>query len=164
MELITPGLGLIIWTSLSFLMLLGILSQFAWKPILAGLKERETNISDALSAAEKAKADIQKLQADNEKLLNEARAERDKILRDAAGAAAEMIASAKGKAEAEGAKAMEVAKNAIANEKQAALVEIKNTAAVLSVEIAEKLLRKELKDVQAQKELVQEYIKEVNFN
>ena len=141
MELITPGLGLIIWTSLSFLMLLGILSQFAWKPILAGLKERETNISDALSAAEKAKADIQKLQADNEKLLNEARAERDKILREAAAAAAEMIASAKGKAEAEGAKAMEVAKSAIANEKQAALVEIKNTAAVLSVEIAEKLLQ-----------------------
>jgi len=90
--------------------------------------------------------------------------ERDKILREASAAAATMIAEAKGKAETEGAKAMDIAKLAISNEKQAALVEIKNTAAILSVEIAEKLLRKELKDEQAQKELVQEYIKEVNFN
>jgi len=164
MDLITPALGLVVWTSLAFLFLLLILSKFAWKPIMEGLKERETTIADALSAAEKAKSEIQQLQADNEKLLNEARAERDRILREASSAASEIIAQAKGKAEAEGAKAIEATKLAIANEKQAAIAEIKNAAAILSVEIAEKLIRRELKDEQAQKELVQEYIKEVNLN
>lgn len=164
MELITPGLGLIIWTSLSFILLLLILTKFAWKPILSGLNERETNIADALASAEKAKADIQKLQADNAVLLNEARAERDKILREASSAAADLIAQAKGKAETEGARAMEQAKLAIANEQKAAIDQIKNTAATLSVEIAEKLLRRELQDAKAQQDLVQEYIKVVNFN
>lgn len=164
MNLVTPDLGLLFWQTITFLIVLFILAKFAWKPILSSLKEREDSIDEALSAAKKAKEEMQKLHADNEKLLAEARLERDRILRDAQTAANNMIAEAKEKAGAEGTRMIESARVAIVNEKQAALTEVKNLAATLSLEIAEKILKRELKDEVAQKELVNEFIKEANLN
>ena len=164
MELITPGFGLIFWQTVTFLAVLFILGKFAWKPILTALKEREDSIEDALSAAEKAKQEMADLKAENEKLLDQARLERDKILKDATAAANKLKDEARDEAGKISAKMLEDAKNAINNEKKSALIEIKNEVAVLSIQIAEKLLRKNLEDDKAQKSLVNEFIKDLNNN
>jgi F-type H+-transporting ATPase subunit b len=162
--LVTPEIGLLFWQVVTFLIVLFILAKFAWKPIMTSLKERENSIDEALSAAKKAKEEMLKLSADNEKLLAEARLERDRILRDAQTASNTMITEAKDKAQAEGQRMIENARLAIITEKQAALTEVKNLAANLSIEIAEKILKRELADENAQKELVNEFIKEANVN
>jgi F-type H+-transporting ATPase subunit b len=162
--LIEPELGLLFWQVFIFLIVFFILAKFAWNPILASLKERENTIDEALSTAKKAKEEMQALVAGNEKLLQEARLERDKILRDAQSAASNIVNEAKDKAGAEGQRLIEGARVAITNEKQAALTEVKNLAATLSIEIAEKILKRELSDEKAQKELVNEFIKEANLN
>lgn len=164
MELVTPSIGLIFWQTLTFLIVLFILAKFAWKPILGSLKEREDSIDEALSAAKKAKEEMLLLSSNNEKLLQEARLERDRTLREAQTAANNIINEAKEKAGAEGQRIIETARVAISNEKQAALTEVKNLAANLSIEIAEKILKRELSDEKAQKELVNEFIKEANLN
>ncbi len=164
LSIITPELGLFFWQTVIFLVTLFLLSKFAWKPIMSAMKEREDSITDALSAADKARADIEKLQATNEALLAEARKERDKILADAHKAATTMMEDAKNKATTEGTRLMEAARVSIQSEKNAALNEVKNYAATLAVEIAEKILRKELNNAEEQKKLVNEYIKEVNLN
>jgi F-type H+-transporting ATPase subunit b len=164
MDLITPGLGLLFWQTITFLIVLFLLAKFAWKPIMISLKEREDSISEALGAAQRAKDDILKLQADNEKTLQEARIERDKIIKEAQAAAAFILNEAKEKSTQEGSRLIENARAAINTEKQAALAEVKNQAAALSLLIAEKLLKKELSTETAQKELVTEYLNEVNLN
>jgi len=164
MDLVTPALGLFFWQTVTFFILLYCLAKFAWKPITNSLKEREHTISSALLSAEKDKRDIANLQAENENLLKVARAERDKIIKEANLAAVNLVNDAKEKATAESNRIIEGARVAITTEKQAALAEVKNYAATLSVEIAEKLLRKELSSETAQKELVREYIKEANLN
>lgn len=164
MELITPGFGLIFWQTVTFLAVLFILGKFAWKPILTALKEREDSIEDALTAAEKAKQEMADLKAENEKLLDQARLERDKILKDATAAANKLKDEARDEAGKIKDKMLEDAKNAINNEKKSALIEIKNEVAVLSIQIAEKLLRKNLEDDKAQKSLVDEFIKDLNNN
>ncbi len=164
MDLITPGFGLIFWQTVTFLAVLLILGKFAWKPILGALKERETSIEDALSAAEKAKSEMENLKAENEKLLAEARLERDKILKEATAAGNKLKDDARDEAGKISAKMLEDAKNAINNEKKAALADIKSQVASLSIEIAEKLLRKNLEDDKAQKSLVNEFIKDLNNN
>lgn len=164
MELITPGFGLIFWQTVTFLAVVFILGKYAWKPILNALKEREDSIEDALSAAEKAKQEMAELKAENEKLLDQARLERDKILKDATAAANKMKDEAREEAGKISAKMLEDAKNAINNEKKAALSEIKSEVAVLSIQIAEKLLRKNLEDDNTQKSLVNEFIKDLNNN
>ncbi|MBB6609800.1 F0F1 ATP synthase subunit B [Pontibacter sp. Tf4] len=164
MELVTPGFGLIFWQLVTFLIVLFLLTKFAWKPIMNALRERETSIEHALSAAEKAKLEMQGLKAENEKLLAEARMERDKILKEASDAGNAIVESAKNKANEEGARMIAQAREAIENEKRAALAEVKNLAAALSVDIAERILRKELSDPQAQQALAQDYIREVTLN
>lgn len=164
MDLVTPGIGLIFWQLITFLVVLFLLSKFAWKPIMAGLRERETSIENALSMAEKAKLEMQTLKAGNEKLLAEARAERDRILKEAADASNQMIEAAKAKANEEGDRMIATAREAVLNEKRAALAEIKNLAGNLSVEIAEQLLKRELQDASAQQQLVSDYMKEVTLN
>lgn len=164
MNLVTPEFGLLFWQTLTFLIVFFLLAKFAWKPILSSLKERENNIEEALLAAKKAKEEMQQLTAGNERLLQEARLERDKILREAQTAASGIINEAKDKAGAEGQRLIENARLAINTEKQAALTEVKNLAANLSIEIAEKILKRELSDEKAQKELVNEFIKEANLN
>jgi F-type H+-transporting ATPase subunit b len=164
MELVTPGIGLIFWQLVVFLLVLFLLGKFAWKPIMSALNEREASIENALSAAEKAKLEMQALKADNEKLLAEARMERDKILKEASEAANNIVETSKQKANEEGARMIAQAREAIENEKRAAITEVKNMAASLSLEIAEQILRRELSDKTAQQALAQDYIREVTLN
>jgi F-type H+-transporting ATPase subunit b len=164
MDLITPGSGLIFWQLFGFLGLLFILIKFAWKPMLAALEERETSIENSLKAAETARNEMANLKADNEKLLAEARLERDVILRKAQEASVKMIEEAKNEAAKAGALQIENAKAVIENEKKAALTEVKNQVAILTIEVAEKLLRRNLTDEKAQKALVDEFVKDLKLN
>jgi F-type H+-transporting ATPase subunit b len=164
MNLVTPEFGLLFWQTTIFLIVFIILAKFAWKPIIKALEEREDVIADALGAAEKAKEEMKKLQADNEKMLQEARIERDKVLKEAQSTANAIIAEAKEKATVEGNRLVDNARAVINTEKLAALAEVKNTAAVLSLEIAEKLLKKNLTGEDSQKALVGEYLNEVKLN
>jgi F-type H+-transporting ATPase subunit b len=164
MELVQPAFGLVFWMLVSFLIVLFILGKFAWKPILKALKERETSIEDALRSADKAREAMENLKADNEKLLNEARAERERMLREARDTKDSIINEAKGKATTEANRLLQMAREAINNEKQAAITELKNQVATLSIEIAEKILREQLKDSAKQKELAEKYLKEVKLN
>ncbi len=164
MELLTPGTGLILWQAIVFVLLFILLSRLAWKPILASLKERETSISDALNTAEKARQEIASLKSDNEKLLKEAREERDRMLKDARDAANRMKDQAAADAKKQGDKIIEDARIAINIEKQAALKEVHTQVALFSLEVAEKLMKKNLAGDKAQKDLVDGYIKELKLN
>ncbi len=164
MELVSPGIGLIFWMTLGFGIVLFILKKFAWKPILKSLKDREDNIEDALNAANKAREEMKQLQFDNEALLKEAKEERDAILRDARKVKESIIEESKTKANEEANRIIESAKESIENEKMAAVTELKNQLANLSIEVAEKILRAELSEDKKQKEYVQKLIEDVNFN
>ncbi len=164
MELLTPGTGLIIWQFIIFVGLFIFLAKFAWKPILASLNEREASIQSALDTAEKAKQEMELLKADNEKLLREAREERERIMREAREASNRMKDEAATEAKRTADKIVSDARAAINIEKQAALKEVKVQVAMFSLEIAEKLMKKNLSNDKAQKDLVQEYIKDIKVN
>ena len=137
MDLVTPDFGLIFWTLVTFLLLVFLLSKFAWKPILKMVNDREASIEDALKAAERARDEMKSLQADNEAVLKEAREERERILKEAREMKNKIVSDAKDIAIAEGEKAIASAKAAIAAEIASAIAALKNQAAVLSIEIAE---------------------------
>ncbi len=164
MDLLTPGLGLIFWQLLGFLILLYVLGKFAWKPILGALHERESFIEDALATADRAKLEMAKLKADNENLLAEARRERDRILKDASAAAAQLREEAKEQTGKETARMIADAKASIETEKQAALADIKQQVAELSIRISEKILREQLNGEKAQKEYVSKLVNDLNVN
>jgi len=164
MELLTPGTGLLFWQVVVFLGLFALLSKLAWKPILSSLKERETSIQSALDAAEKAKAEMASLREDNEKLLKETRAERDVILREAREAANRLHDQAQADAKKNAEKIIEDAKAVINTEKQAALRDVRAQVASFSIEIAEKLIKKNLATDAAQKALVDTFIKDLKLN
>jgi F-type H+-transporting ATPase subunit b len=164
MDLVTPELGLIFWTSLSFLILLFILGKFAWKPILNAVNDRENSIKDALKEAEKARLEMQNLKSDNEKILKEARAERDAMIKDAREIKDSMISEAKEEAKAQGTKLIEQAKTTIQNEKLAAITELKNQVADLSIDIAEKVMKNELSNKDKQVELVEKMLDDIELN
>jgi F-type H+-transporting ATPase subunit b len=164
MELVTPSIGLVFWTLVSFLILLMILKKLAWKPVLGAIQERERSIEDALNKAELAKQEMARLSNENEQLLKEARAERDEILKEAKELKDQIVNEAKTQAQTEGAKLIEKAKQEINNQKVAALDEVKNQVAVLSLEIAEKVMRQEFSDKQKQETLVGELLKDVKLN
>lgn len=164
MDLITPSSALIFWQLFGFLGLLFILIKFAWKPMLAALEERETSIENSLKAAEQARNEMANLKAENEKLLQEARLERDAILKKAQETSVKMIEDAKNEASKVAAEQIENAKAVIETEKKAALNEVKNQVAFLTLELAEKLLRKNLSDDKAQKALVDEFVKDLKYN
>ncbi len=164
MDLLIPDTGLFIFQMVAFLLLLFVLGKFAWKPILAGLKEREETIEGALKSAEQAKEEMQALQADNEKLLAEARAERDSLLKEAVAAANKIKEDAKAETSKITAKMVEDAKASIENEKRAALADVKTQVAALSLDITEKVLRTQLGEKKAQETLVDEYVKDLNLN
>jgi len=164
MDLLTPGTGLILWQAFIFLLLVILLGKLAWKPILASLKERETSIQQALDQAEKAKLEMASLKADNEKLLREARDERDKILRDAREAASRMNEQAQLDAKKTADKIIEDAKAVIQTEKAAALRDVREQVANFSLEVAERLMKKNLSDDKSQKELISSYIKDLKLN
>lgn len=164
MDLLTPGTGLLFWQSVVFIALFLFLAKFAWKPIIGALNEREESIRQALESAEKAKAEMAALQAGNEKLLKEAREERDRIVRDAREAANRLIDQAQTEARKSADKLIEDAKAVINTEKQAALRDVRSQVALFSIEIAEKLLKKNLASDKAQKDMVEEFIKEIKLN
>ncbi len=163
MELVTPSIGLIVWQTLAFLLLVFLLGKFAWKPVLSAIKERERSIDDALEAAKKAKEEMTRLTNENEALLKEARAERDVILKEAKQLKDQIVSDAKASAQAEGAKLIEKAKQEIDSQKAAALAEVKNQVAELSLQIAEKVLSKQLEDQKKQEALVSDLLKEVKL-
>jgi F-type H+-transporting ATPase subunit b len=164
MDLLTPGTGLILWQIFVFLLLVLLLAKFAWKPILGSLKEREESIQQALDSAEKAKIEMAALKSDNEKLLREAREERDKILREAREAANRLHDQAQSDAKKNADKIIEDAKAIIQTEKNAALRDVKSQVAMFSLEIAEKLIKNNLKEDKAQKELAETFIKDLKLN
>ncbi len=164
MDLVTPGFGLVFWMTLSFSIVLFILKKFAWKPILSALKERDDSIAEALNAAEKARTEINELKADNDKIMQEARIERDTLLKEARNIKEEIIGEAKNKAKEEADKILSDARESIKNEKMAAITELKNQVANLSISIAEKILKQELSDKESQKELTDNILKDTNFN
>ncbi|UPT68793.1 MAG: F0F1 ATP synthase subunit B [Sphingobacteriales bacterium JAD_PAG50586_3] len=164
MDLIKPELGLLFWMVVSFLLVFFLLKKFAWTPILEMLKERETSIENALQAAEKAKLEMARLQANNEQLIQEAKAERDAILKSARDAKEMMISEAKAKATEEADRLIKIARENINNEKMAAITDLKNQVANLSVEIAEKLIKVELSNKESQKDLINKYLEEAKLN
>ena len=164
MDLISPSSGLIFWQLFGFLGLFFILVKFAWKPMLSALEERESSIENALKSAETARNEMANLKSENEKLLAEARLERDTILKKAHEASMKMIEEAKVESGKAGALMIDNAKAVIETEKKAALAEVKNQVAVLTLEVTEKLLRKTMSDDKAQKDLVDQFIKETHIN
>jgi F-type H+-transporting ATPase subunit b len=164
MDLLIPGEGLIIWQLIIFVLLFLLLSQLAWKPIINSLKERERSIQDALDTAEKARLEMSQLRSDNEKLLKEAREERDRILREARDVSNRMKDDAQADAKKTADRIIEDAKAAINIEKQAALKEVRVQVAMFSMDIAEKLMKKNLSTDKAQKDLVESYVKDLKTN
>ncbi|MCC5919056.1 MAG: F0F1 ATP synthase subunit B [Cyclobacteriaceae bacterium] len=162
--LVTPEIGLIFWMTLTFLIVLFLLKKFAWTPIMQALKDREETIEGALSQAQKAKEEIANLKSQNEQLLKEARMERDKIISDANTASKQIIEKAQEEAKVQANKIVKDAKNSIEAEKKAALTEVKNLVAELSIDISEKILREKLSDDKSQEALVGKYLKDLNVN
>jgi F-type H+-transporting ATPase subunit b len=154
------SIGLFVWQTVLFLALLFLLRKYAWKPILSAVEEREEGIKSALDAADNAKKEMEALNADNERILLEAKAERDAILKEAREIKDGIIAEAKAQATVEADKVMSSAREQINNEKIAAITELKNQVADLSIDIAEKILKSELKDNTKQKEMVKNALKE----
>lgn len=164
MDLVTPDIGLIFWTTVSFVILYFILAKYAWKPILGAVNEREKSIKDALSAAEKAKEEMANLKSDNEKILNEAKLQREALLKEAREIKSKIISDAQNEATEKANKLIEAAKTAIDNEKSAAMKELKNTVVDLSLNIAEKLLSKELDNKDKQIKNIKDIIDKSKLN
>ena len=156
--------GLFFWQSLIFIGLILLLRKFAWKPILGAVNEREQSIKDALSAAEKAKDEMENLKSDNEKILNEAKLQRELLLKEAREIKSKIISDAENEATEKANKLIESAKTAIENEKSAAMKELKHTVVDLSLNIAEKLLSKELENKEKQLENIQEILDKTKLN
>jgi F-type H+-transporting ATPase subunit b len=163
-SLIEPGIGLIFWTTITFVLLLFLLGKFAWKPILSAVKTREKSIEEALLSAERALNDMRELKAANEVVMNQARTERDAMLKEARETKESIINEAKSKAGSEADRILASAREQINSEKNAAISELKKQVAVLSIEIAEKILKTELSNDEKQKALVSNLMKDVNLN
>ncbi|MGQ7869040.1 F0F1 ATP synthase subunit B [Sunxiuqinia sp. sy24] len=163
MGFVTPDYGTLFWMTIIFGILLIIMKKFAWKPILNGLKERETSIADALASADKAREEVEHLKADHEKIIAEARKEKEIILKEARDLKDKLLTEAKKQASSEGQKIVANARQQVQNEKDAAINEIKKQVADLSVLIAEKVIQKELKDKQTQETLVQDLLKDLKL-
>ena len=164
MDLLTPEIGLLFWQLVVFLLLVFVLSRFAWKPITQSLKEREDNIQSALDMAERTRVEMAKMQADNQKLLGEARAERDAIIRTANDTRDRIVGEAQQKASEEGKRIMDQTREAMQAERQAMMAQVKKEVVELSLGIAEKVLRKELSDKKSQEDLVNGLVAEARLN
>jgi F-type H+-transporting ATPase subunit b len=155
------SLGLFVWQTILFVALLLLLKKFAWKPILDAVNERETSIRESLSAAEKARDDMEAVQADNKRILKQARSERDALLAEAKTESTKIVNQAKEDAKSEADRITAQAQVTIQNEKNAAINELKGQVASLSIDIAAKVLQTELKDQAAQEKFVSELVKEI---
>jgi F-type H+-transporting ATPase subunit b len=163
-SLTSPAIGLVFWSVLIFGLFFGLLTKFAWKPILSAVKARDEMIKSSLASAEKAREDMLKLQSDNEAILKKAREEREVILREARDVRDKLIGEAKTKAAEEAEKIVEKAMVGIEREKTKALAEIHEQVASLSVEIASKILGQRLEKTDEQSKLIDKYINDINLN
>ncbi|TXE21246.1 F0F1 ATP synthase subunit B [Psychroflexus gondwanensis] len=164
MDLITPDYGLFVWQVVVMIVLIFLLTKFAWKPVMKAVGEREASINDALDSAEKAKEEMANLKADNEKLLQQARAERDEMLKEAQDMKKSIISEATEDANEKAERILEKAQITIQSEKKQALFEIKSQVAELSVQIAETLVKKQLDDKKEQMALVNKMLDDVKLN
>lgn len=162
--MLSVSFGTVIWTTIAFLLVLFILGKFAWPSILKSIREREENIEDALKSAEKAREEMKSMQADNEKLLAEARKERDEMMKSAREAKESILQDAKEQSRKEADKIIIAAKESIKNEKAAAIAELRNTVADLSVDIARKIIKTELSDEKKQQELIKQALENSKLN
>ena len=158
------SLGLFVWQTLLFILLLLLLRKFAWNPILNAVNDREEGIKNSLEEAAKARQEMENLKSDNEKILKEARAERDAMLKDAREMKNNVISEAKDEAKAQANKIIEQAKTSIQNEKLAAITDLKNQVADLSIGIAEKVLKEQLSNKDKQEKLVESMLNDVKLN
>ena len=164
MDLVTPDVGLLFWTFISFAILFFLLKKFAWKPIVGTVNDREKSIKEALASAEAAKLEMQNLTADNERILKEARAEREMMMKEAREIKTKMITDAKEEAKESADKMIAQAQSAIESEKKAAVAELKSQVASLSIEIAEKVMKSELSDSDKQLKLVEDMLGKATLN
>jgi len=164
MDLVTPDIGLIFWTTLSFLVLLFILGKFAWKPILNSVNDRETSILKALKEAENAREEMKNLTADNERILKDARIEREAMIKEARDIKVKMISDAKEEAKTTADAIISQAQEAIENEKKSAMADLKSQMASLSIEIAEKVIKEELSNKDKQLKLVEDMLNDSTLN
>jgi F-type H+-transporting ATPase subunit b len=164
MQLLTPALGLIIWTLLAFLVVYYILKKFAWPAIVGGLKKREQTIADSLATAEKIKAEMAQMKSENEAILAKAREERAQMLKEARETKDKIINEAKEQSKIEANKIITEAQAAIDTQKMAALTEVKNEVGKLVIEVTEKILRKELSNKEAQEAHIKGLVDEVKLN
>lgn len=164
MELITPEFGLFFWQVIVFLILVLLLTKFAWKPIMKAIDERERTINDSLESAERAKEKMMNLKEDNKQMMKEAREQRDQMLRDAQAMKKRLLEEATEEAGKKSAELLTKAQETIRAEKRAAIKELKSQVGLLSVEIAESVLKAELKDEKSQKALVEKMLNEVQLN
>ena len=164
MQLLTPALGLIIWTLLAFLIVFFLLKKFAWPAIIGGLAKREKTIADSLATAEKIKLEMAQMKNDNETILAKAREERASMLKEAKETKDKMIAEAKEEAKAAASKIITDAQASIHHQKMAALTEIKNQVGNLVIEVSEKVLRRELSNKASQEEYIKLLASEVKLN
>ena len=164
MQLVTPGIGLLFWMLVSFSLVLFVLGKYAWKPIMKGIHQREDTIEKALEAANEAKKELLKLKAGNEQLLRDAKDERDALMRDARKLKEAILDEAREKAHEEADRIIENARENIQFEKMAAINELKNQIASISIEIAEKLIGKELENKEQQQQLTEKLLNEVKIN
>lgn len=163
-SLLEPKIGLLFWMTVVFGILIFLLRKFAWKPILEGLKEREGEIEGALRMAEETRAEMAKLKSDNDKILAEARLERDLIIKEAKDAAERILGEAKADAQQKSEKIVSDTRAMLTQEKDAMIAQVKNDVASLSIEIAEKVLRKELSDKAAQQTYVDSLVSDARLN
>jgi len=164
MELIKPDLGLLIWMLLSFSIVVFVLAKFAWRPILAALKQRERSISKSLTSAQRAREEMAKIEFGNEKITQLAKIERDNLLKEAKETKDKIIEEAREIAKLEANKIIQEARQSVEHEKNQVINEIKNQIAALSVDIAEKILKQQLGEESKQKELINELIKDIDLN
>lgn len=164
MELVKPDIGLLFWMVISFGTLLFILSKYAWPAITKALKEREKSIEESLHQAEKAREEMKKLHFDNEQLLLQAKEERDEIMKEARKIKDAIMDEARKRADAEYERMLEIARDSIKNEKLAAITELKNQLAILSIDVAEKILREKLNNDEKQNQFVKTLVDEMKFN
>ena len=164
MQLLTPGLGLHIWTLLAFLVVFFILKKYAWPAILGGLRKREQTIADSLAQAEKIKSEMAQMKSENEAILAKAREERAQMLKEARETKDKIINEAKEQSKIEASKIIGEAQAAIDTQKMAALTEVKNEVGKLVIEVTEKILRRELSNKEAQEAHIKDLVNEVKLS
>jgi F-type H+-transporting ATPase subunit b len=164
MQLLMPALGFFFWTLIAFLIVFLILKKFAWKPILTTLSAREKNIADSIATAERVKNEMAQMKSENEALMAQAREERSALLKEARDAKDRIVHEAKEQAKAEAAKIVADAQAVINQQKMATLVELKNQVGVLVLDVAEKVLRKELGNKPEQEQYIQQLANDIKLN